>query len=141
MKTQNTINIALENLLNEVNFSTARSGGKGGQNVNKVETKVMLTWNPAESTLFDDEQKALIMKALLANTNKEGLVHLACETYRSQLENKNAVVRRLQQKISTALTPKKKRHKTHIPKAVKEQRLESKKQHSAIKQLRKKVSL
>jgi ribosome-associated protein len=141
MKTQNTINIALENLLNEVNFSTARSGGKGGQNVNKVETKVMLTWNPAESTLFDDEQKALIMKALLANTNKEGLVHLACETYRSQLENKNAVVRRLQQKISTALTPKKKRHKTHIPKAVKEQRLESKKQHSTIKQLRKKVSL
>ncbi|MBU3676450.1 MAG: aminoacyl-tRNA hydrolase [Chitinophagaceae bacterium] len=141
MKTQITLNTALQNLPNELHFTTARSGGKGGQNVNKVETKVLLTWNPAESDLFDDEQKSIIMKALLANTNKEGLVHLACETYRTQLENKNAVVRRLQQKISTALTPKKKRHKTHIPRAVKEQRLESKKQHSSLKQLRKKVSL
>ena len=141
MKTQNTLNTALQNLPRELDFTTARSGGKGGQNVNKVETKVILTWNPAESALFSAEQKILILKALLAITNKEGLVHLACETYRTQLENKNAVVRRLQQKISTALTPKKMRHKTQIPKAIKAQRLENKKQHSAIKQLRKKVSL
>jgi ribosome-associated protein len=141
MKTQNTINIALENLLNEVNFSTARSGGKGGQNVNKVETKVVVYWHPEQSALLNDNEKKTLLLALATYLNKEGEVVMSCDTYRTQLDNKEEVLRRLKQKIKTALTPKKKRQKTSIPKAVKEKRLESKKQQSSIKQLRKKVSL
>ena len=141
MKTQNTINIALENLLNEVNFSTARSGGKGGQNVNKVETKVVVYWPPEQSALLNDNEKKTLLLALATYLNKDGQIVMSCDTYRTQLDNKEEVLRRLKQKIKTALTPKKKRQKTSIPKAVKEKRLESKKQHSSIKQLRKKVSL
>jgi ribosome-associated protein len=141
MKTQNTINIALENLLNEVNFSTARSGGKGGQNVNKVETKVVVYWHPEQSALFSDNEKKTLLLALANYLNKDGQIVMSCDTYRTQLDNKEEVLRRLKQKIKTALTPKKKRQKTSIPKAAKEKRLESKKQHSSIKQLRKKVSL
>lgn len=122
----------------EIQFQTARSGGKGGQNVNKVETMVIGFWNPDDSLLFTDEEKQLIKEKLLHKINAEGFLLVKSQVYRSQLSNKEEVVRKINELVKHALTKKKARIATKPSKAAKERRIESKKRMAEIKEGRKK---
>jgi ribosome-associated protein len=123
----------------EIKFQTARSGGAGGQNVNKVETMVMGLWNPDSSVLFSDEEKQRIKDKLSSKINAGGFLLVKSQVYRSQLSNKDEVVRKMNELLKQALTKKKARIATKPSKAAKEKRIESKKIKADIKQGRKKI--
>lgn len=127
------------NLQSEINFNTSRSGGKGGQNVNKVETAVEAYWHIASSRFFTEEQKAILHEKLLNRINKEGLLMVKCQTHRTQLANKQEALEKLQDLVKKALEKKKARIATKLSKAVKERRKENKKLHSEKKQNRGKI--
>jgi ribosome-associated protein len=124
-------------LENEFIFSTSRSSGPGGQNVNKVSTKVELRFNLNLSTNFFEEEKELIFNKLRNKINKEGEIILVSQSERTQLMNKNAVIEKFFDLVSKALTVPLKRRSTRPTLTSKLKRLESKRNRSELKKQRK----
>ena len=131
--------IPIVDIEKELNWKTSRSSGKGGQNVNKVETKVELLWEFNASTLLSDFQKTKIAEKLVSVINKEGHLSVTCETSRSQLKNKELAIKKLNTLLQKAFAEKKKRLATKPSKSSVEKKLTEKKNRGTIKATRKKV--
>src|ERR1700761_4476895 len=120
------MNFSKPDLQREITYKTSRSGGKGGQNVNKVSSKVELLFAIDASALFDDEEKTLLKEKLQSRLNKDGLVQVICDEERSQYLNKEKAVERLIVILTNALRKPKNRKTTKPSKAVKAARLNNK---------------
>jgi ribosome-associated protein len=131
------VNSLHEDILTELSYRTSRSSGSGGQHVNKVESRVEVVWNVAESRALSQEQKALILSRLKNRIDHSGNLTVSSSTSRSQHENKKLATARLLSLVELALKKKKIRKKTGIPNLVKEKRLKEKKKRSELKSSRK----
>jgi ribosome-associated protein len=130
-----------EAILHELTFKAIRSSGSGGQHVNKVSSKVELTFNLSESLLFDDDQKERLLSKLQHRLTKEGVLILQCGESRSQHKNKEIIIKRFLVLIKDALKVPKKRKLTKVPKSVIKKRLKSKRKQSEKKVNRQKPDL
>ena len=126
----------MENLLAEVTFKTSRSGGSGGQHVNKVSTKVELDFDVLESKVLTDEEKALISEKLASRLTSDGILQVISQSERSQLRNKKVALEKFQELIQACFVVQKKRKPSKVPRRVKEKRLLTKKMKAEIKKLR-----
>lgn len=124
-------------LTEELNFRTSRSRGKGGQNVNKLETKVELTFNTRESLALNEAESALILKRLAGKIDKSGIIRITSDAERSQYLNKQRVIEKFFKLIEKALTPSKIRTRTSVPLGEIKKRRVIKKKISEKKSLRK----
>ncbi|MBN8693957.1 MAG: aminoacyl-tRNA hydrolase [Bacteroidetes bacterium] len=126
-------------LKKELYFKTTRSGGKGGQNVNKVETKVELYFNIKESFVLSDTQKEKLLKKLASRLSEEGVLKITEDNSRSQLTNKENALKRLFALLNKMLQSERPRKATKPTKASRIKRSEGKKRRSDIKQSRRKL--
>lgn len=130
-----------EKLLSELQFKAVRSSGAGGQNVNKVSSKVVLNFDLKNSGAFTDAEKALLETNIAARLTTDLILILNCDEDRSQLKNKEIVTRRFFDIITKGLVVPKKRKATKVPKSVIERRIKEKRNLSVTKQTRKKPNL
>ncbi len=126
----------IDKLINECTFTTVRSSGSGGQNVNKVETKVTLFLNIAQSQVLSDEQKQRILEKLKSRINKEGVLQISSDIERSQVMNKKAAVAKLEKLLTKALHVNEKRIATKRTLKSVQKRLDDKKRQAEKKRLR-----
>jgi len=117
-------------------FKFSRSGGPGGQNVNKVNTRVTVLFDVAGARGFSDSQKRRILKRLATRANKDGVIRVVSQKYRTQKANREAAVERLGELLRGALKKKAVRKKTAIPEYARQKRLEEKKRRSLLKMQR-----
>jgi len=130
-----------EDILKVVTFKTSRSGGKGGQNVNKVSSKVELILHIDSAGIFTEEERALLHERLAHRLDQEGNLHIVSQEDRSQLMNKERTILKLIALLKSALHIQKKRKPTKTPKSVIRKRLADKQSVSAKKEFRKRPSL
>ncbi len=124
-------------LQKEIIYKTSRSGGKGGQNVNKVSTKVELLFDISASAFFTDEEKERLQAKLQNRFNKDGLLQVICDEERSQYLNKEIALQKLQTLLNDALKVVKKRKPTKVSKAAKAARVDAKRKQGEKKDSRK----
>ena len=120
----------------EVQFTASRSGGPGGQNVNKVSSRVTLIFHVRASAALSDDQKRRISQKLATRINKEGELRIISQRTRSQEMNRTDAIERFAELIRRALTPERPRVKTRVPAAAHERRIEKKKKRTRVKQAR-----
>jgi ribosome-associated protein len=131
----------IEKIISELTFKAVRSSGAGGQNVNKVSSKVVLTFDLNTSQALSEEEKALLLTNIAPRLTTENILILNCDEDRSQLKNKDIVVKRFLEIIKKGLHVPKIRKVTKIPKSVIKKRIKDKKNISEIKQSRRKPNL
>ena len=127
-----------EKIISELQFKAVRSSGAGGQNVNKVSSKVVLSFDLKNSQGLSEEEKALLENKLASRLTSEQILILNCDEDRSQLKNKSIVIKRFLDIISAGLVIPKIRKATKVPKSVIKKRIKDKKSLSEIKQSRRK---
>ena len=130
-----------DNILSELSYKAVRSSGPGGQNVNKVSSKVVLTFDIVNSFVLSEAEKERVLKKLKSKLTLEGVLILNADEDRSQLKNKAIVTKRFLEMMEKALIVPKERKATKVPKSVIEKRLKDKSSVSEIKQNRKKPEL
>lgn len=130
-----------ETILSEVQLKAVRSSGPGGQNVNKVSTKIQLSFDIANSLGLSEEEKERILTKLAKKLNADGMLIISSDQSRSQLKNKEAALIRLFETLEKASVVPKTRKATKVPKSVVEQRLKAKKTQSEIKESRKRPKI
>ena len=129
----------VEILNSELNFKAVRSSGAGGQNVNKVSSKMVLIFDVATSQGLDDAEKLLVQTKLKTKISQENLLILTCDEDRSQLKNKRIIIKRFFEMLEKALVKPKKRIATKSTKGANERRIQEKKKAGEIKAGRKKL--
>ena len=125
---------------NEISFVASRSGGPGGQNVNKVSSRVTLSFDVRLSAALSDEQKTVVLRSLGKRVNKEGILQIVSQRTRSQDMNRAEAMGRLQELVDSVAVPPRPRRATKPTLGSKKRRLEAKNLRSQVKLLRGKVS-
>jgi len=120
----------------ELHLTFERSGGPGGQNVNKLATRATLRFNINTSASLADQHKRRLRQRLGKRISQDGILRVVCSTHRTQAANRRAVVRRFQNLLADALHQQPRRRPTTVPRAVRKRRLQQKRQRGQLKRLR-----